>query len=115
MTTATHHIARLATLSGEGKTTEYVKALAAQQPILGPLGTFYSRLQLGEVLVAITLTDSFIHEAKVHGAPIVHATEVTPVISPAFSKGRRIPTQGISSPLFCRRLRPRNFGKVRRP
>ena len=87
MTTATHHIARLATLWGEGKTTEYVKALAAQQPILGPLGTIYSRLQLGEVLVAITLTDSFIHEAKVSGAPIVHATEVTPVISPAYNAG----------------------------
>jgi ABC-type Fe3+ transport system substrate-binding protein len=87
MTTATHHIARLATLWGEGKTTEYVKALAAQQPILGPLGTIYCRLQLGEVLVAITLTDSFIHEAKVSGAPIVHATEVTPVISPAYNAG----------------------------
>ena len=87
MTTATHHIARLATLWGEGKTTEYVKALASQQPILGPLGTIYSRLQLGEVLVAITLTDSFIHEAKVQGAPIVHATEVTPVISPAYNAG----------------------------
>ena len=87
MTTATHHIARLATLWGEGKTTEYVKALAAQQPILGPLGTIYSRLQLGEVLVAITLTDSFIHDAKVSGAPIVHATEVTPVISPAYNAG----------------------------
>ena len=87
MTTATHHIARLATLWGEGKTTEYVKALAAQQPILGPLGTIYSRLQLGEVLVAITLTDSFIHEAKVSGVPIVHATEVTPVISPAYNAG----------------------------
>ena len=87
MTTATHHIARLATLWGEEKTTEYVKSLAAQQPVLGPLGTIYSRLQLGEVLVAITLTDSFIHDAKVSGAPIVHATEVTPVISPAYNAG----------------------------
>jgi ABC-type Fe3+ transport system substrate-binding protein len=65
MSAATHHIARLATLWGESKTTEYVKALAAQQPILGPLGTIYSRLQLGEVLLAITLTDSFVHQAKV--------------------------------------------------
>jgi len=87
MSTATHHIARLATLWGESKTTEYVKALAAQQPILGPLGTIYSRMQLGEVLVAITLTDSFVHQAKVAGSPIVHADEVTPVISPAYNAG----------------------------
>jgi iron(III) transport system substrate-binding protein len=87
MSTATHHIARLATLWGENKTTEYVKALAAQQPILGPLGTIYSRMQLGEVLVAITLTDSFVHQAKVAGSPIVHAEEVTPVISPAYNAG----------------------------
>jgi iron(III) transport system substrate-binding protein len=87
MSTATHHIARLATLWGEGKTTEFVKALAAQQPILGPLGTIYSRMQLGEVLVAITLTDSFVHQAKVSGSPIVHAEEVTPLISPAYNAG----------------------------
>jgi iron(III) transport system substrate-binding protein len=87
MTTATHHVARLATLWGEAKTTEYVKALAAQQPILGPLGTIYSRNQLCEVLVTVTLTDSFVHQAKVSGAPIVHAEEVTPVISPAYNAG----------------------------
>jgi iron(III) transport system substrate-binding protein len=87
MSTATHHIARLATVWGESKTTEYVKALAAQQPILGPLGTIYSRMQLGEVLVAITLTDSFVHQAKVSGAPVVHAEEVSPVISPAYNAG----------------------------
>jgi iron(III) transport system substrate-binding protein len=87
MSTATHHLARLATVWGENKTTEYVKALAAQQPILGPLGTIYSRMQLGEVLVAITLTDSFVHQAKVAGSPIVHAEEVSPVISPAYNAG----------------------------
>jgi ABC-type Fe3+ transport system substrate-binding protein len=87
MSTATHHIARLATVWGESKTTEYVKALAAQQPILGPLGTIYSRMQLGEVLIAITLTDSFVHQAKVAGSPIVHADEVSPIISPAYNAG----------------------------
>jgi iron(III) transport system substrate-binding protein len=98
MSTATHHIARLATVWGESKATEFVKALAAQQPILGPLGTIYSRLQLGEVLIAITLTDSFVHQAKVAGAPIVHAEEVSPVISPAYNigvlKGARHPNAG---------------------
>ena len=87
MSTATHHLARLATLWGEGKTTEYVKLLARQEPILGEFGTLYTRLQLGEVLVVITMTDSFTHQAKVKGAPIVHAEEVSPVISPAYNAG----------------------------
>ena len=80
MSTATHHIARLATVWGENKATEYVKGLAAQQPIFGPLGTIYSRLQLGEISLAITLTDSFVHQARVAGAPIVHAEAVSPLI-----------------------------------
>ncbi len=87
MGTATHHLARLATAWGEKKTTEYVKALARQKPYLGELGTIYSRLQLGEILIAITMTDSFIHEAKESGAPIVHAEGIEPVISPAYNAG----------------------------
>ncbi len=87
MGTAVHHLARLATAWGEGKTTEYVKALARQQPYLGELGTLYSRLQLGEIQIAITMTDSFIHRAKLKGAPIVHAEGVSPVISPAYNAG----------------------------
>ncbi len=87
MSTATHHLARLATLWGESKTTEYVKLLARQEPMLGEFGTLYTRLQLGEILVTITMTDSFTHQAKVKGAPIVHAEEVTPVISPAYNAG----------------------------
>jgi iron(III) transport system substrate-binding protein len=87
MSTATHHLARLATLWGESKTTEYVKLLARQDPLLGEFGTLYTRLQLGEILVTITMTDSFTHQAKLKGAPIVHAEEVTPVISPAYNAG----------------------------
>ena len=87
MSTATHHLARLAPAWGEKRTTEYVKTLARQDPTLGELGALYSRLQLGEVLVAITMTDSFIHTAKVTGAPIVHAEGVEPVISPAYNAG----------------------------
>jgi iron(III) transport system substrate-binding protein len=87
MSTATHHLARLATLWGESKTTEYVKLLSRQEPLLGEFGTLYTRLQLGEILVTITMTDSFTHQAKVKGAPIVHAEEVTPVISPAYNAG----------------------------
>lgn len=87
MGTATHHLARLATSWGEKKTTEYVKGLAKQEPYLGELGTLYSRLQLGEILVAITMTDSFVHMAKLKGAPVVHAEGIEPVISPAYNAG----------------------------
>ena len=87
MGTATHHLARLATFWGEEKGTKYVKALAKQQPSLGRLGEIYSRLVLGEVLVAITMTDSYIHSAKRKGAPIVHAEGIEPVISPVYNAG----------------------------
>jgi iron(III) transport system substrate-binding protein len=87
MSTATHHLARLATLWGESKTTEYVKLLARQEPLLGEFGSLYTRLQLGEILTIVTMTDSFTHQAKLQGAPIVHAEEVTPVISPAYNAG----------------------------
>ncbi len=87
MSTATHHLARLASAWGEKKTTEYVQGLAKQQPFLGELGTIYTRLQLGETLLAITMTDSFIHTAQTTGAPIVHAEGITPVISPAYNAG----------------------------
>jgi iron(III) transport system substrate-binding protein len=87
MSTATHHLARLASAWGEKKATEYVQALAKQQPYLGELGAIYTRLQLGETLVAITMTDSFIHTAKTTGAPIVHAEGIVPLISPAYNAG----------------------------
>jgi len=98
MSTATHHPARLATAWGEKKATEFVKALARQQPYLGEFGTIYTRLQLGEILIAITMTDSFIHRAKVAGAPIVFAEGIEPIISPAQNagvlKGARHPNVG---------------------
>lgn len=98
VTVATHHLARLATAWGEEKTTKFVKALAKQEPSLGRLGEVYNRLQLGEVLVAVTLTDSYIYTAKKTGSPIVHAEEVQPVISPAYHagvlKGARHPNVG---------------------
>ncbi|MBI2359743.1 MAG: extracellular solute-binding protein [Deltaproteobacteria bacterium] len=87
MGTATHHLARLATVWGEEKTTEYVKALAGQKPSLGRLAEIYTRLLLGEILVAITQLDEFIHRAKVTGAPIVFAEGVQPVIAPGVNAG----------------------------
>jgi iron(III) transport system substrate-binding protein len=87
MTSATHHLARLVTAWGEEKTTGYVKALAAQKPSLGRMAEIYTRLQLGEIVIAITHLDEFIHRAKLTGAPIAFAEEVQPVISPAINAG----------------------------
>ena len=87
MGTAGHHLARLATVWGEKKTTEFVKGLAKQQPSLGQHGTIFTRLILGEILIAITMTDSFIHTAELKKAPIVHAEAVEPVVSLAYNAG----------------------------
>jgi iron(III) transport system substrate-binding protein len=88
VTTATHHLSRLAAGAwGEEKTTRFVKDLAKQEPTLGRLGEAFNRLLLGEILVAVTLTDSYIYEAKEKGAPLVHAEAVQPVISPAYNAG----------------------------
>lgn len=88
MSTATHHLARLAAGPwGEKKTTEFTRALAAQQPFLGTLAEITTRLQLGEVLVAITLIDQFIYRAHKKGAPLAFADGVEPVVSPAWQAG----------------------------
>ena len=88
VTTATHHLGRLAAGPwGEEKTTAYVKALAQQSPVLGELGPTYTRLQLGEIFVALSLTDSYIHVAKQTGAPIAEAEEVQLVVAPSYHVG----------------------------
>ncbi|MBI2087647.1 MAG: extracellular solute-binding protein [Deltaproteobacteria bacterium] len=85
---ATHHWARLAVGAwGEKKTTEFVKALVKQEPFLGQLGEIYSRLQLGEILLAATLTTSQINTARRTGAPIVFAEGIEPVVSPSYQAG----------------------------
>ncbi|MBI2360917.1 MAG: substrate-binding domain-containing protein [Deltaproteobacteria bacterium] len=88
MTDATHHLARLATgLWGEKKTLEFVKALSIQEPIIGPMGTISSRLQLGEVLVSVTQHDGFMNRAQKAGAPVAFAKDIQPAISPAPQAG----------------------------
>ena len=84
---ALDHLARLAIAWGEQRATEYVKALATQGPTLGDLGALSTRLQLGEILSMVTITDSFIHRAKRAGAPVVFAEEVQPLIAPAYQAG----------------------------
>jgi ABC-type Fe3+ transport system substrate-binding protein len=88
VTDATHHLARLATgVWGENKTLEFVKALSAQEPIIGPMGTLLSRLQLGEILASVTLHDGFVNRGIKAGAPLAFAKDVEPVISPALQVG----------------------------
>jgi iron(III) transport system substrate-binding protein len=88
ISTATHHMSRLAVGPwGESKTTEFVRAISKQEPILGTLANLYTRLQVGEVLLAVTLTDSFISRAKKDGVPIVFAEGLNPVISPTYNAG----------------------------
>lgn len=88
VSTATHHLARLAVGPwGEAKTTEFVNAITKQEPILGTLANLYTRLQVGEILLAVTLTDSFISRAKKDGSPIVFAEGLDPVISPTYNAG----------------------------
>jgi iron(III) transport system substrate-binding protein len=99
VSTATHHLSRLAVGPwGEAKATEFVGGLAKQEPILGTLANLYTRLQVGEILLAATLTDSFISQAKRDGAPIVFAEGLDPVISPTYNagvpKGARHPNAG---------------------
>jgi iron(III) transport system substrate-binding protein len=88
VSTATHHFARLAVgVWGEEKTTNFVKGIASQKPVLGRLAELYNRLLLGEISIAVTLTDSNINEAKRTGAPVVFADAIQPVISPAYEVG----------------------------
>jgi ABC-type Fe3+ transport system substrate-binding protein len=54
---------------------------------VGQLGPTYTRLQLGEILVAFSLTDSYIYLAKQTGAPVAAADEVQPVIAPSYHVG----------------------------
>jgi iron(III) transport system substrate-binding protein len=91
------HLAVLAMAWGEEETTKYIKALAQQNPVLGRLGETYSRLLLGELAIAVTLTNSFIFTAEKAGAPIIFA-DIEPVVSPAYHvgvlKGARHPMAG---------------------
>lgn len=87
ITDAVHHLARLATAWGEERANRYVRALAAQQAVLGQPGHTFTRLQIGEIQVAFTLGEGYIHSAKLSGAPIVHADGIEPVIAPATNAG----------------------------
>ncbi|MBI2998636.1 MAG: extracellular solute-binding protein [Deltaproteobacteria bacterium] len=119
MSPATHHLARLAAGAwGEEKTTRYVRSLSQQGLSLGTFGQLYSRLQLGEVLVAVTMIDGFIYRAKVTGAPVVHAEGIEPLISPALHagvlKGARHPNAGYLIAVFLTTLRAQEIWEKHR-
>ena len=85
---ATHHLARLAVGAwGEEKGTNYVKALAEQNPILGSPGELHTRLSIGEILVYVNQIDSFMHNAKAAGAPLAFAERVEPIVVSAYHAG----------------------------
>jgi len=97
--TLTHHYARLAVTDwGEERTLKFVEALSKQDLILGRVAEIYSRLELGEVQIAATLTDTHIHRAKVTGAPLVFAKGPSPTVGytvqASVLKGARHPNIG---------------------
>jgi iron(III) transport system substrate-binding protein len=109
VSTATHHLSRLAVGPwGESKTTEFVNAISKQEPILGTLANLYNRLLVGEILLIATLTDSFISQAKHDNAPIAFAEGLDPVISPTYNagvpKGARHPNVGHLFAVFLTNL-----------
>ncbi len=88
VSSATHHMARLAAGPwGEEKTTNFVKELAKQELVLGRLGEIYNRMLLGEIVIAVSLSDSEIKSDKNKNAPVVHAEAVSPLIAPAYDAG----------------------------
>lgn len=88
VSSATHHMARLAVGAwGEEKTTDFVKSLTKQDLILGRLGEIYNRLLLGEIVIAVSLSDSEAKSDKNKNAPVVFAEAVSPLIAPAYHAG----------------------------
>jgi iron(III) transport system substrate-binding protein len=85
---STHHWARLAAGPwGVEKTSEFVKQLSAQKPILGRGGEIAQRLLLGEVMISATMHDDQIQEAAEKGSPLAFADQVQPVISAEYHAG----------------------------
>jgi iron(III) transport system substrate-binding protein len=79
VSSATHHFGRLAAGAwGEEKTTQFVNALTKQDLILG---------RLGEIVVAVSLSDSEIKSETNKKAPVVHAEAVSPLLAPAYHAG----------------------------
>jgi ABC-type Fe3+ transport system substrate-binding protein len=87
VSTATHHLGRLAQLWGDERTTRFVEGLAAQQPMLGRTTELFTRLTLGEMAIYATSTDTNWNEAKQAGAPFAFVETVKPVVVSNYSVG----------------------------
>ena len=84
--TATGQMDYLAIRWGEQKFLQFANELAKQEPIPGRIGELYTRLQIGEIVIASTLIDSFVNLAEKTKAPIAQA-HIQPVVSPAYHAG----------------------------
>jgi ABC-type Fe3+ transport system substrate-binding protein len=87
VSTATHHLARLAQVWGDERTTRFVEGLAAQQPVLGRLQELQTRLQLGEIALLSSTYESLILDARRAGAPLQFADTVKPIIAAQTNAG----------------------------
>jgi iron(III) transport system substrate-binding protein len=63
-----------------------MKQLKALDPKLGSNAEIYTKLQLGEILLAATITDSYMDQARKSGAPLRFA-EINPIIAPQYMSG----------------------------
>jgi iron(III) transport system substrate-binding protein len=84
--TASGQIDFLAIQWGEEKFMNFVRALSKQDPVPGKLAELVTRLEIGEIFLTSTLTDSFIHRTKATGSALAHA-QIQPVVSPAYHAG----------------------------
>jgi iron(III) transport system substrate-binding protein len=87
MSTATHHLGRLAQAWGDERTTRFVEGLAAQQLVLGRTTELFTRLTLGEIAVYATSTDTNWNEAKQTGAPFAFVETAKPVVVANYTVG----------------------------
>ncbi|MFI5269635.1 MAG: ABC transporter substrate-binding protein, partial [Chloroflexota bacterium] len=79
VSTATHHWGRLSLAWGDERTTAFIQKLAAQKPRLGPTPDTAQKLELGEIAIAATDPDDWVHQSQKKGAPVSFAN-VEPIL-----------------------------------
>ncbi len=79
VSTATHHWGRLSLAWGDEKTTAFIQKLAAQKPTLGATPATAQKLELGEIAIAATDPDDWVHQSQKKGAPVSFAN-VEPIL-----------------------------------
>ena len=94
VSTATHHWGRLSLAWGDAKTTAFIQKLAAQKPVLGATPATAQKLELGEIAIAATDPDDWVHQSQKKGAPVSFAN-VEPILLVANVAG---PLKGAEDP-----------------